>query len=204
MNRCHTVSLSSTLTVVWRSVPKFTIRFASSSTSVTVAVRRAPGAYPAGSVPNPSCTLSPPSVSASSVAVTVNVITVWLVPNVTVAGMPAWSAAVAPFRCAVVSGIVTDADGAALSATVTVAAAPPSVAVYEEAPNVTVVWPVVSVTTAVAALVSVSGLLASSVKLTFTLIVVPRSAVTSVWVLAVAPEMFVSVLSVATRIHWYV
>ena len=58
-------------------------------------------------------------------------------------------------------------------------------------------------TTAVAALVSVSGLLASSVKLTFTLMVVPWSAATSVWVLAVAPEMFVSVLSVATRIHWY-
>ena len=35
-------------------------------------------------------------------------------------------------------------------------------------------------TAAVAALVSVSGLLASSVKLTFTLIVVPRSAPTSV------------------------
>ena len=35
-------------------------------------------------------------------------------------------------------------------------------------------------TTAVATLVSVSGLLASSVKLTFTLIVVPRSSVTSV------------------------
>ena len=35
-------------------------------------------------------------------------------------------------------------------------------------------------TTAVAALVSVSGLLRSSVKLTFTLIVVPRSAATSV------------------------
>ena len=35
-------------------------------------------------------------------------------------------------------------------------------------------------TVAVAALVSVSGLLASSVKLTFTLIVVPRSAATSV------------------------
>ena len=35
-------------------------------------------------------------------------------------------------------------------------------------------------TVAVAALVSVSGLLASSVKLTFTLIVVPKSAATSV------------------------
>ena len=35
-------------------------------------------------------------------------------------------------------------------------------------------------TAAVAALVSVSALLASSVKLTFTLIVVPRSAATSV------------------------
>ena len=35
-------------------------------------------------------------------------------------------------------------------------------------------------TTAVATLVSVSALLASSVKLTFTLIVVPRSSVTSV------------------------
>ena len=86
----------------------------------------------------------------------------------------------------------------------TVAAAPPSVAVYEEAPNVTVVWPVVALATAVVALVSVSGLLASSVKLTVTLIVVPWSAATRVWVLAVAPEMFVSVLSVATRIHWYV
>ena len=57
-------------------------------------------------------------------------------------------------------------------------------------------------TAAVAALVSVSALLASSVKLTFTLIVVPRSAVTSVWVLAVAPEMFVSAPP-STRIHWY-
>ena len=43
-------------------------------------------------------------------------------------------------------------------------------------------------TATVAVLVSVSGLLASSVKLTFTLIVVPWSAATSVWVLAVAPE----------------
>ena len=51
-------------------------------------------------------------------------------------------------------------------------------------------------TTAVAALVRVSALLASSVKLTFTLIVVPWSAATSVWVLAVAPEMFVSVHAV--------
>ena len=59
-------------------------------------------------------------------------------------------------------------------------------------------------TVAVAALVSVSVLLASSVKITVTLIVVPRSASTSVWVLAVAEAMFVSLLSVATRIHWYV
>ena len=58
-------------------------------------------------------------------------------------------------------------------------------------------------TTAVAALVSVSGLLASSVKRTVTLIVLPWSAVTSVWVLAIAPAMFVSVPP-STRIHWYV
>ena len=88
MNRCHTVSLSRTLTVVWRSVPKFTIRFASSSTSVTVAVRRAPGAYPPGSDPNPSCTLSPPSLSGSSVAVTVNVRRVCPAVNVTFDGTP--------------------------------------------------------------------------------------------------------------------
>ena len=58
-------------------------------------------------------------------------------------------------------------------------------------------------TAAVAALVSVSALLASSLKLTVTLIVVPWSAATSVWVLAVAPEMFVSVPP-SNRIHWYV
>ena len=68
----------------------------------------------------------------------------------------------------------------------------------------TTVGAAAAATAAVAALVSVSALLASSVKLTFTLIVVPWSAATSVWVLAVAEAMFVSVLSVATRIHWYV
>ena len=53
----------------------------------------------------------------------------------------------APPRCVFVSGIVTVADAAALSCTATVAVAPPSAAVYEEAPNVTVVWPVVALAT---------------------------------------------------------
>ena len=53
----------------------------------------------------------------------------------------------APPRCVFVSGIVTGADGAALNSTATVAVAPPSAAVYEEAPNVTVVWPVVALAT---------------------------------------------------------
>ena len=60
-------------------------------------------------------------------------------------------------------------------------------------------------TAVVAALVSVSALLASSVKLTLTLRVVPKvGRHQRVGARRRQPEMFVSVLSVATRIHWYV
>ena len=56
-------------------------------------------------------------------------------------------------------------------------------------------------TLAVASLVKVSALLALSVKLTFTLMNLPPSAATSMYVNDVAPGMSVSVLP-SLRIHW--
>ena len=71
-------------------MPKFTTTDRSwpSSASVTAAAAGLPADTPAGSGPNPIDTLSPPSSTESSVAVTVNVRAVWLAPNVTFAGMP--------------------------------------------------------------------------------------------------------------------
>ena len=72
---------------------------------------------------------SPSSLSVSSVAVTVNVLEVSVVLNVTVAGTAEWSAEVAPPLRITVRGMLTDVAGALDRLTSTVAAVPPSVAV---------------------------------------------------------------------------
>ena len=74
--------------VLGAPVPKSTISSVSSSTSATVAVWWVPAAYPVGSVPNPICTLSPPSTSESSMALTLNVRLLPVVQNVTLDGSP--------------------------------------------------------------------------------------------------------------------
>ncbi len=93
-------------------------------------------AKPVGIVPKPMVTLSPSS-SVSSVAV--KVLRVSEVVKDTLAGIVEWSAAVAPaLRLTTVRGMLTAADGALPRVTVTVAAAPPSVAVKVEEPKATV------------------------------------------------------------------
>ena len=61
---------------------------ASLSPRFTVAVAWLPALTPVVSVPNPSCTLLPWSLSESSVAVTVIVLDVSAAPNVSITGTP--------------------------------------------------------------------------------------------------------------------
>ena len=70
----------------------------SSSTRITLVVDGVPSATPAGNVaPNPSNTLSPSSSTASSVAITVNVVDASpREPNVTLTGTPDQSASASP------------------------------------------------------------------------------------------------------------
>ena len=65
-----------------------TIGSASSSIRSTRSVAGLPAVTPSGKVPKLSSTHSPSSSMASSAAVTVNVLEVSVLPNVTLAGMP--------------------------------------------------------------------------------------------------------------------
>ena len=95
-----------------------------------------PSTMPSGSgLVNSKRIDSPSSSRASSIAVTVNDVDVAVRPIVTDDGAPLWSAAVAPPWCVRVSPIVVEVAAGALSSTITVAGAPPSVAVYEDDPK---------------------------------------------------------------------
>ena len=100
------------------------------SARVTVAKEFLPARTPAPDrSPNLTVTLSPSSLSVSSVAVTVKAFSVSPAANVTLAGIAEWSAAVAPPSREKVSGMVTTPFCAGSNWTVTCAPAPPSVAV---------------------------------------------------------------------------
>ncbi len=109
---------------------------ASLSTSETVVEVVPLAEYPEGRVPKPIVTLSLSSFSLSSVAVTVKVFEVSDVVKFRVCGTPEKSASVAPpLRPVTRIGMSTDAGGASLKVTATGAPAPPSVAVYDDAPK---------------------------------------------------------------------